>query len=98
MARGTISDAADVRVMDEADALVLINPETLTPAQVRLLLQQTGADVRDKYRGQLEQGGDPRNDMEDIVLHLTIDEALAALQAVGVIEGGEQPTDGDDSE
>jgi len=98
MAIGTISDAADVRVMSEADVLVSINPETLTPQQIRLLLQQTGVTIRDEYRGQLEQGDDPRSDMADISLHLTIDEGLAALQAIGVIDSGEQPTDGEDSE
>jgi hypothetical protein len=87
MADGIVSDTTDERVMDSAEATVTIDPESLLPEQVSALLQQVGVDrAQAYYVGKIVQGHDVRDEMDDIEVHLTTDEALSALAAVGVVD------------
>jgi hypothetical protein len=93
MARGYVSDVnGSDAVMDSPTATVSIDPSEIPPNQALALIREADAGEHNAYDlGELLQGEDSTQELNDIEFHLTLQQVLVALDHIDVVDLPDEP-------
>lgn len=93
MVNGYVSDVdGSDAVMESPTATVSIDPSEVPPGQALALIREANPSDHNPYDlGELLQGEDSTQELNDIEFHLTLQQVLVALDHIDVVDLPEEP-------